>query len=320
MLYNIPNAQTKINFRVGGKSGSSYVIFLSIIHQMKNIAYVTSDKDPQLTTDDKLAIPFLEQRGITVTATIWDEPLIDWKSFEAVIIRSPWDYYTKAQNFRRWLDSLEQDHVNVWNPVSVVRWNTDKNYLSRFRENGIRIIPTEFYKKGAALNLAVILQRNGWKSAVVKPAVSASGYQTYVVDGDRIDEHLGKCYALLEEKDILVQEFMPEILNEGEWSMVFFGKKFSHAVRKRPGKGEFRVQEHIGGSAERGVPPARLLEEASKILSAVPESLLYSRIDGIERGGKFWLMEAELTEPTLYLIHDPTAPERFANAVSEILK
>src|SRR3546814_2436579 len=45
----------------------------------------------------------------------------------------------------------------------------------------------------------------------------------------------------------LVQPLMPGIFTEGEFSLFFFGGRFSHAIVKRPASGDFRVQEQFGG-------------------------------------------------------------------------
>jgi hypothetical protein len=119
--------------------------------------------------------------------------------------------------------------------------------------------------------------------------------------------------------DVLVQPCMTEVESHGEWSIVFFRGQYSHAVRKRPAPGDFRVQPRFGGYVEAAVPSSDLVGQAAAILSATDADLLYARIDGIERDGRFILMELEVHEPNLDLGCSSGAADRFAHAVETLL-
>ena len=101
---------------------------------------------------------------------------------------------------------------------------------------------------------------------------------------------------------------------EGEWSLVFFNREYSHSVLKRPKAGDFRVQADFGGSFEAAAPPAGLVSVAQRILDCVDGPLLYARVDGVQRDGALLLMELELVEPQLFFLDDPGSSERFARA------
>jgi glutathione synthase/RimK-type ligase-like ATP-grasp enzyme len=120
---------------------------------------------------------------------------------------------------------------------------------------------------------------------------------------------------MLEQGDALVQAFAPEIERSGEWSFVFFGGAFSHAVLKRPAPGDFRVQTELGGSAVPLDPPPALLDQAATVMGKVQGRWLYARVDGIERDGRLVVLELEMIEPFLFLGQDPQAPARFADAI-----
>jgi glutathione synthase/RimK-type ligase-like ATP-grasp enzyme len=115
--------------------------------------------------------------------------------------------------------------------------------------------------------------------------------------------------------EVLVQPFLPEVASAGEWSLIFFGSDYSHAVRKRPRGGDFRVQEHLGGSTGPAEPGPGLVRQARAAVAAVGQPLLYARVDGVERGGRLLVTELEVTEPSLYLAHGRGAAERFAEAI-----
>jgi glutathione synthase/RimK-type ligase-like ATP-grasp enzyme len=154
---------------------------------------------------------------------------------------------------------------------------------------------------------------------VVKPLVSASAWRTFVTETGTavVDERAWR--ELLGGSDGMVQEFIPEVQTAGEWSLIFFGGAFSHAVLKRPRAGDFRVQAELGGTAVLAEPPGALLDGARKVLALVEEPLLFARVDGVERNGGFLLMELELIEPQLFLGADVGAPARFADAIVAVL-
>jgi hypothetical protein len=113
----------------------------------------------------------------------------------------------------------------------------------------------------------------------------------------------------------MAQPFVGEVQDRGEWSVLFFGGRYSHAVLKRPAENDYRVQWEFGGSAVTMAPPPRLLGDAGAVMAAVAGDALYARVDGVERDGRLVLMELELIEPHLFLGWDPGAAGRLAAAV-----
>jgi hypothetical protein len=124
---------------------------------------------------------------------------------------------------------------------------------------------------------------------------------------------------LLRGPGALVQKFMPEIVTVGEWSLVFFSGRYSHAVIKTPKSGDFRVQHDFGGEERAAEPPTRVLEDAVRVIEEIGSTPLYSRVDGVESGGRLHLMELELIEPALFLKSSPLAAGRFADAIASAL-
>ena len=216
---------------------------------MPSVAFATYDQEPGISADDALAAAVLGQAGITVTPAVWDDPGVDWSAFDAVVIRSTWDYPLKAEQFERWLRSLAALSSRLWNPPGPVLWNTNKRYLLDLAGRGVNAVPTEYLTAGDRPDLKALLERRGWDVAVVKPAVAVGSHgawctsrATAQADQPRFAGHLGA-------RDLLVQPFLPEVTSRGEWSLVFLGGEYSHAVLKRPAGGDFRVQEHLGGNS-----------------------------------------------------------------------
>lgn len=248
-------------------------------------------------------------------AAVWSDPLVDWAKFASVVIRATWDYHLDDDRYAAWLRRCQTEQVNLWNRAPTVLANLDKQYLARFADAGVAIVPIEYIERGATQSLRNLLERRDWPRAVVKPAVSASAYGTWRTSRSSATVDQAQFDELVMRRAVLVQPFADEIVTSGEWSIVFFDGEFSHAVLKKPASGDFRVQEELGGHAEPRRPSAVLVEEARRVLSHVAEPLLYARVDGIERDGHFILMELEINEPFLYLGSSSGAAERFADAI-----
>ena len=246
------------------------------------IALATSEKWSQLSPDDSELIPELKKLDVDARPVVWSDAVVDWRAFDLVVIRSCWDYHLRADEFSAWIDRLARERVRMFNPPEVLRWNMHKSYLLDLAAKGVRIPRTRFER-----------------DVIVKPAVSASAHQTHLLRGD-----------------VIVQEFVHEIVDDGEWSLVFFDRHFSHAVRKAPKSGDFRVQEELGGSVTPITPGPPMIDEAQRILGHVDGELLYARVDVVNRPAGVTLMELELLEPTLFLSTDLAATRRFAEAIA----
>lgn len=282
---------------------------------LSRIAFVTHRGRPDLADDDRLAAEEISRRGARVEPTVWDDPDVDWTGFDRIVLRSCWDYHLRLPEFLGWLGGLERAGAPVWNPPAVVRGNADKGYLVDLAATGLPVVSTIRVEQGEAANLAAILDGRGWTEAVVKPAVSASAFLTRRVRREDAAQSQEEFDRLLAHSAALVQPFLPEIQSRGEWSLLFFAGELSHAVLKRPGAGDFRVQTELGGNALAQKPSPELVAQARQVLDRIPGPWLYARVDGVEAGGVFLLMELELIEPSLFLACDRQAPARFASAV-----
>lgn len=275
---------------------------------MKRIALASCAAWPELTADDRLLIPPLQQLGVEAVPVVWDGP-VDWTDFDQVVIRSCWDYHLRPNQFLEWIDELEKACVAVQNLPSLVRWNIDKLYLRQLSIAGATIPPTVWIEEREVLSSAETLNQLGWSSAIVKPTVSASAYKLRRVSKDELAVQL--------QGPAIVQQFIPEIVSCGEWSLAFLGGKYSHAVIKHPVAGDFRVQSEFGGRAARAEPRQHVVAEATRIIDSLPGRPLYARIDGIDCRGMFVLMEVELIEPELFLGLG-NAANRFAEEIARL--
>lgn len=282
---------------------------------MTRIAFVTYAELPLLYDDDRLAAELLRSRGIEVEAVLWDSPEVRWEEYDAVVLRSCWEYHLRTEEFLDWIDLMEQKGISLWNPPAVVRENVDKHYLGRLAAQGVRVVPTVWLEPGDNFDLAGIMEQHGWEQAVIKPTVSMSAYGTWITTRSQASSDKGEVRGLLERHGVMIQRFVPEVRTRGEWSFVFFMKEYSHAVLKMPKPGDFRVQQDFGGLLMDSSPQQSLIEQAQEIVRRVKEPLLYARVDAIEADGELTLMELELIDPVLFFARDHLAATRFANAI-----
>src|SRR6185369_2503896 len=109
---------------------------------MKRIGFATYREIPELIEDDLPAVPELKARDIEVSPLIWDDPAGKLRDFDAVIIRSCWNYHLKLQQLKEWIGDLDRRGVPIWNPKKVIEWNLDKVYLRDLEQKGITIPKT----------------------------------------------------------------------------------------------------------------------------------------------------------------------------------
>jgi glutathione synthase/RimK-type ligase-like ATP-grasp enzyme len=287
---------------------------------MFNLAFATCRTWMDLSDDDRLVTNALRGHGASVRAVIWDAPDVDWSRFDAVVIRSTWDYHLAPDQFASWVRRFEQAGPRLWNPPEVVLQNMHKSYLTSLAAKDVQTVPSVHLPRGTEVSLQTLVLDHGWEDVVIKPAISAAAYETWRTSLPMTGTDQGKFAEQIERRDLLIQPYIPEIASKGEWSLVFLGGSFSHAVLKRPSSGDFRVQREFGGTFVPACPPPALIDQATSILSMIDQELLYARLDAIERDGRLILMELELIEPFLFLGSSPGAVERFAEAIIYCLK
>lgn len=280
---------------------------------MPQIAFATCAQYPHLTADDQLAAEALSRLGGTVLPVDWRDPRAEWSAFDLVVLRSMWDYHLHPEEFRAWLERIAP--LRVLNPVSVARWNMDKTYLRDLRERGVTIVPTVWYNQNATPDIGDVMDAHGWRELVVKPTVSSTAFRTFRIVRPDAARQQPRVHELLRERAAMLQEYQPEILSFGEWSLTFVDGALTHTVVKTAAPGDFRVQEEFGGQTAARQAPPRIVQAAEKALAQAGADLLYGRVDGVDTPGGFRLMELEVLEPGLFFLNAPAAAERFARAI-----
>ncbi|ASO19996.1 glutathione synthase/RimK-type ligase-like ATP-grasp enzyme [Actinoalloteichus hoggarensis] len=272
--------------------------------------------------DIELVAAFAEQ-GISASWAPWDDTDIDFAAADLVLLRSPWDYMRRLDEFLAWCDSLPR----LANPASVVRWNTDKRYLVALAEAGVAVVPGSVVPPG---------ERPAWPATefVIKPTVGAGSVEVGRFTPDRRAEaaaHLAALHA--SGATALLQPYQASVDTEGETALVFFAGVFSHAFHKPAmldgGPARARasladaevVRPARAGDAHRAVAESAL-GAAARLLRLRRQDLLYARVDLIaDDTGSPLVLELELSEPLLGLrLTDASARRRLAAAVAARLR
>lgn len=288
-----------------------------------NIALVTYldqgkyDSDTVESEDDKL-LDFLQAKGLNIQKVIWNDPNTNWENYQLAILKSPWDYFDLIEQFHQWLSLLEDKKVKLLNPIDVVRWNTHKHYLKEIQQAGLKITPSIFLERDEKIDFNIFFEKFQTKKLIVKPCVSGGAKNTFKVTATNAKEIEEKLTDLIKTEDFIIQPFLPEILERGEWSFIFFNGVYSHALIKQAKRGDFRVQPAHGGSVHPQNPDQKLIETAARYVRQFAENCLYARVDGVFVNGDFLLMELELIEPFLFLNTDQQNYERYYKALTEL--
>ncbi|WP_435361480.1 ATP-grasp domain-containing protein [Haloarchaeobius sp. DFWS5] len=285
---------------------------------MTRVAFATSAEYASLTDDDQCFADALQARDVSVDPAVWSDDGVDWRRYDAVVVRSCWDYHENVVEFGRWVDALDAADVVLFNSPAALHWNRHKFYLRDLEARGIETVPTEYVARADSRPLEAILDDRDWDDAVVKPAVSAGAEDTWRTDRSRADSHQKRYAELRDHADLLVQQYAHEV-EDGEWSLMFAGGEYTHSVLKRPEGGDFRVQEHFGGTYAAAEPDDELVEQAASVVEAATDELgeesLYARVDGVDADGTLVLIELELIEPSLFYDAVPDSASEMADAL-----
>lgn len=263
---------------------------------------------PTPDLDTPILAGVLALSGARVDVADWRDASVDWSNATVTMLRSPWDYVHHIDEFLAWAERVNVVS-DLWNPLELLRWNTHKSYLLDLQARGAPIVPTVVLLAGSAASLDAICDARGWNSVVVKPAIASGGdgARKGEVGDPALQAHLD---ALLARNEVLVQPYVSAVERDGEISVVLFDGHFSHALRKQPAAGDYRVQEHHGGTTELVEPSPGLVELAERVCGVLPTPTLYARIDLISLGERWHVIEAEVTEPSLWLDLAPAAATR----------
>jgi len=260
---------------------------------MKKIAILASDnmmpssliqRDDSHERDEqikKLYPAFLAQ-NMLLDIISWKSAASKAKHYDAILPLFVWDYFD--DNEAQFIEEMEKvdTTTNLYNPIDIIKFNISKAF---------EILSTD--------------------RLVIKPLIGAGAWRQVLYNkGDTFPSR-----ELLPPGPTMIQPFLPSVKEEGEYSLLFFGNDYSHAVIKKPKSGDYRIQSLYGGTEQTYSPTKNEIEVAQKIINILPFEPLYARVD-LLRGndGHLKLIELEMIEPYLYLSHSKGIEENNVGA------
>lgn len=270
---------------------------------------------------DHLLFEPLAERGWSAEEISWRNKQIDWNRFDAVIIRSPWDYQQDPEAFFEVLKEIDQSSALLENDIDLVEWNIDKTYLRDLEQQGVEIVPSLWRNSFDKQERDSFFEAFSTDEIIIKPTISAGAEDTFRLKKTEETEYIEQLTATFSNRPFMVQPFMRDIVSEGEFSLFYFGDTYSHTILKTPKESDFRVQEEHGGRLQKVEAGEQLLALGDQILTLISPDPLYTRIDLVRTDNNtFALMELELIEPSLYFNMDPESAERFARVFDQWMR
>ena len=288
-----------------------------------DVILATASRLPRVDEDQGPLLEALAAAGVSAQALAWDDPRVDWGQARACVIRSTWNYVRHHDAFLAWAQRCATVTA-LFNPLSIVRWNSHKGYLLELARAGLPVVPTRLVRCGPGdqrdqrddVGADLVALAGDWPEVVIKPAVSAGSFATLRVARAGFaagQAHLDALRAA--SHDVLVQPFLPSVETYGERALVWIDGALTHAVRKSP---------RFAGDPQRVSPAVPIASDeavlADAILAAVPRPLLYARVDlARDDEGRPCLMELELIEPSLFLDRSAGALARLVEAIGRLV-
>ncbi len=296
---------------------------------MRRCAFLTLKDPTGYVIDDELAYAPLAALGWRVDTIPWQRTHMEWHTYDAVVIRSTWDYVNDPDAFLDVLGEIERSNTPLFNGLDLVRWNIRKTYLRDLAERGVPVVPTIWRDRLLPNELQDLVEEVGTPEVVIKPVVGANASGAFRLNAQSARNRADELCAYYADRALLAQPFLSAVVTQGEFSCFYFNGELSHTILKLPKPADFRVQEEHGGII-RAVDTEDALRDAGdaamRAIGAVP---LYARADFVRADeslntqpttlncSSYWLMELELVEPSLYLRMDNGAPARFARALHD---
>jgi len=262
--------------------------------------------------DAPFLIAALADLGVTAELIAWDEPDVDWESFDLTVLRSTWDYASRREEFLAWA----AQRPRLLNPVDVVTYSTDKHYLLDLEARGVPVVPSQFYDVGEAPVFPAV-------DFVVKPAVGAGSidaarYRPHEEAAARA--HVADLHA--RGRSVLIQPYQHTVDFFGELALIFIDGQFSHAMSKAAMLNtppELRDAAFRRNQMAPDVADEEALAVAHQALAERFATLLYARVDLVAAPSGWQVMELELVEPNLFLTFEDDAAARLAGAIARRL-
>jgi glutathione synthase/RimK-type ligase-like ATP-grasp enzyme len=190
----------------------------------------------------------------------------------------------------RYLLDLEHQGIQVVPSVLIPRFSTESEIEQAMKKKG-------FFLKKSMTHLP------GWEMSIVKPSIGSFGNDVILLRFSEITKKSKHLRVLLQDQDLILQPFFSSVKTRGEISLIFLNGVFSHAIKKVPSNGDYKVQ---GGKVEAYEPAADEIQLSQRTLQASTVCIyssvkalsifLYARVDLLfsNTGTEKYISEVEI--------------------------
>ena len=272
----------------------------------------------QVLLEDKILQDALENIGLVVCRKDWADNKFNWSNTKCAIFRTTWDYFERFDEFFAWIEETKNKIIFI-NSLEIIKWNINKRYLIELNNKGVNIASTLFINKDNPRTLNSLFKETNWNEAVIKPAISGAARHTYKVTPTNCKDYEVIFKHLIYQETMLFQEFLYNIIQKGELSIIMIAGKYTHAVKKTAKKGDFRVQDDHGGKVRKYVPLKEEILFAEQCINIFNPCPLYARVDIVyDNKNELSLSELELIEPELWFRNNPKSAKLLAKEIKKL--
>ncbi len=254
----------------------------------------------------------------------WQDKYVNWKEFDLIIPKRCWNYGNHHADFKNLIQEFIKHKIKVRNTPSTILWNMNKSYLMDLKNQGLSVGELFIISRNNDNYIAEIRRTvtqigyiNNLSWFIAKPTIGAASLDVIKFTVDQIPQSIPIFKKIQTYSDIIIQPFFPEIASDGEYSYFFFGQLFSHAVKKKPAKGNYLALQRYGAKNIKYKPNNDEITQAQRFVKAIQPPCDYARVDVFKRNCDLYLIELELIEPYLYFEH--TSSKAITNFCQSVL-
>jgi hypothetical protein len=287
----------------------------------KKVAFITTDSSKLPYLELEAVAEILKKNGVEIELVSYFEQKINWKNYNLINFNGCTNYFQNIEKFRAFCAKISRLKVKTHNPISIILWNLEKNYLLDLAKAGFDVAPTIWVQKNQNINLESEVKKLGWQKIILKPSLSAGSFNTEVFEINQIEKAQNHLQKITQLSAAMIQQFLPEVIEVGEYSAIFLNKKFSHLVLKTPANGDFRagIRQGANVKALSESQNFELINHAKKVINYLEQDLLYARVDMV-KSDKIYLMELELIEPLLYSDFTKNFAKKYAKEILSLIQ
>jgi glutathione synthase/RimK-type ligase-like ATP-grasp enzyme len=273
---------------------------------VSRVAIATCRGD-NVDVDSPVLLDAFRRAGVEARECVWDDPAVDWESFDLTVVRSTWDYAPRRDEFLAWA----RQRPRLANDYQTLAYSTDKHYLADLAARGLPVVPSTFVEVGETPVFPA-------GTFVVKPAVGAGSIDAEFYRPGHEAAARAHVAALHQRgRSVLLQPYVPTVDIFGEHALIYIDGVFSHAMAKGPMLRTpaderdvlFRREQMSLDVAD----PDALVVAAATLADF--DHPLYARVDLVAAPSGWQILELELAEPSLFLTFAPAAADALVAAV-----